>query len=356
MREKALALLREGTVIPATPLALDANRKLDEKCQRLLMQYYLHAGSGGIATAVHSTQFEIRDPGIDMFEPILQIVAEEITQYEQNTGRTVIRVAGACGNTAQAVREAETARKHGYDAVLLSPGGLQSLTEDEMVERTRQVGEVLPVIGFYLQPAVGGRRFSYGYWEKICALDCVTAIKAAPFNRYMTLDVVRAAALSHRSADISLYTGNDDNIVSDLISTWRFASGGKTFEKSFVGGLLGHWSVWTHNAVQLFQRCKQEKAQGTVSAELLRIAADVTDCNAAFFDTANSFHGCIPGLHQVLQRQGLLQGTWCLNPQETLSAGQADEIQRIYEAYPHLNDDAFVAQHLDKWKKTVGLM
>lgn len=354
MRTQALQLLRQGTVIPATPLALDKNYKFNEKRQRLLMQYYLHAGSGGIATAVHSTQFEIRKPEVALLKPVLEIVAEEIARYEEKTGRTVIRIAGVCGPEEQAVKEAELAKQLGYDAVLLSPGGLGSATEHELIERTRSVGAVLPVIAFYLQPAVGGRQFSYEYWQQICNVNSVVAVKAAPFNRYMTLDVVRAAATSARSSEISLYTGNDDNIIVDLLSTYKFTENGKNYEKSFVGGLLGHWSVWTHTVVALFEQMQQVK-NGEISKKWARLANEVTDCNSAFFDTRHNFAGCIPGLHEVLRRQGLLEGTWCLNQHEVLSAGQMQEIDRVYNAYPHLHDDAFIARHLAEWKENVGL-
>lgn len=349
--EKALGILKKGTVIPATPLVLDENREIDEKGIRLLMKYYLNCGVGGIATAVHTTQFEIRKPEIALFDPILKIVSEEIDGFEKKNNKVIVKVAGVCGAAEQAVREAETAKKYGYDAVLLSPGGLNSLSEAELIERTARVAEIMPVIGFYLQTAVGGRVFSYDYWEKICATENVAAIKCASFNRYQTLDVVRAAAMSERSGEITLYTGNDDNIVIDLLTEYSFDKNGKTVKRGFDGGLLGHWSVWTKKAVEIFNRIKEEKGKEAVSKEMLTLAAQVTDSNGAFFDTANNFSGCIPGLHEVLRRQGLMKNIYCLNPEETLSKGQAEEIDRVYRAYPHLNDDKFIADNIEAWKK-----
>lgn len=347
--EKALQKLHEGTVIPANPLALDENRQFDEKRQRAVVRYYLDAGVGGLAVAVHTTQFEIRDAKHNLLEKVLKVAKEEASKFEEKTGETIVMVAGACGPKEQAVQEAELAKRLGYDAVLLSPGGLNHLSEDEMVERTKAVAAVMPVIAFYLQTAVGGRVFSYNYWERICDVDNVVAIKAAPFNRYYSLDVVRAAALSKRADEITLYTGNDDNIVLDLISSYQFTVNGKTYEKSFIGGLLGHWSVWTKKAVELFEKCKAVRGMDSIPYEMMTLANEVTDTNAVFFDTANGFKGCIAGLHEVLRRQGIFKGTWCLNPDETMSEGQLEEIDRIYKAYPHLNDDEFVKENLNKW-------
>ncbi len=347
--ETALQKLHEGTVIPALPLALDERREFDPVQQRVLLRYYLNAGAGGIAAAVHTTQFAIRDPKIALFEPLLALASEEIGRYEEESGRVIVKVAGVCGPTEQAVREAEIAARYGYDAVLLSPGGLPGYTEDDFVERTRQVARVLPVIGFYLQPSVGGRAFSYGYWQKICGIPNVVAIKSAPFNRYQTLELVRAAALSPRRDEIALYTGNDDNIVIDLLTEYAFTQDGVTYRKRFVGGLLGHWAVWTRKAVELYEELKQYRGCGEIPAELLRRAAEVTDCNSAFFDTANQFAGCIAGIHEVLRRQGLMKGIWCLDPEEGLSPGQSEEIDRVYRMYPHLNDDDFVRDHLSDW-------
>lgn len=347
--EEALKKLAAGTIIPATPLALDENRCFDEKTQRLLMKYYLASGVGGIATAVHTTQFEIRKPEVALFEPILRIVSEEIDKFEKENGTVIVKVAGVCGKTEQAVAEAQLAKKYGFDAVLLSPGGLNDMSEDYMIERTRAVSEIMPVIGFYLQTACGGRQFSYNYWERVCAINGVVAIKCASFNRYSTLDVVRAAALSGRGDDLTLYTGNDDNIVIDLLTQYEFEKGGKTFVKGFDGGLLGHWSVWTKKAVEIFNKTQTEKKNASISTDMLKLAAEVTDTNSAFFDTAHNFSGCIAGLHEVLRRQGLMKNIYCINPDETLSEGQLEEINRIYEMYPHLSDDDFVKENIEKW-------
>lgn len=342
--ERALALLHAGTVIPATPLALNERREFDEAQQRILTGYYLAAGAGGIATAVHSTQFEIRLPQYNLFERVLRTVSEVIDEYEVKTGRVTVRVAGVCGKTEQAVHEARIAKQYGYDAVLLSPGGLNDLTEAELLARTEAVAREMPVIGFYLQTAVGGRRFSYEYWTRLCEIPNVVAIKSAPFNRYQTLDVVRAAALSSRAGEITLYTGNDDNIVMDLLTEYRFSEGGKTYQKRFKGGLLGHWSIWTRRVVELFERIKRNP---TPTAELLTLAAEITDTNGAVFDAAHNFAGCIPGIHEVLRRQGLMKGILCLNPDEVLSEGQAEELDRITAMYPHLCDDDFVKKYLN---------
>ena len=351
--EKALEILAKGTVIPATPLALDENRNLNEKGVRLLMNYYLNCGVGGIATAVHTTQFEIRQPEFNLFEPILKIVSEEIDKFEKKNDTVIVRVAGVCGPVEQAVKEAELAKKYGYDAVLLSPGGLNHLSEEVLIERTKKVAEVMPVIGFYLQTAVGGRVFTYDYWEKVCAIKNVVAIKCASFNRYQTLDVVRAAALSERSNEITLYTGNDDNIVIDLLTKYSFTKDGKTYEKSFCGGLLGHWSVWTKKAVEIFNKTQEAKNSGNITPELLTLAAEVTDTNSAFFDTANNFKGCIAGLHEILRRQGLMENILCLNPDEKMSDGQIEELDRVSSMYPHLSDDDFIKANIENWKKEI---
>lgn len=351
--EIALQKLHNGTVIPATPLALDENRNFDEHGQRLLMNYYLNCGVGGIATAVHTTQFEIRKPEIALFEPVLKIVSEEIDKFEKKNNTVIVKVAGVCGKIEQAVAEAELAKKYGFDAVLLSPGGLNDMPEEYMIERTRAVAAVMPVIGFYLQTACGGRQFSYNYWERVCATENVVAIKCASFNRYTTLDVVRAVALSDRCDDITLYTGNDDNIVIDLLTKYRFEKNGKEVIKGFDGGLLGHWSVWTRKAVEIFVRTQEEKKKDSVSAEMLTLAAEVTDTNSAFFDTAHNFSGCIAGLHEILRRQGLMKNIYCLNPEEGLSDGQLEELDRICEKYPYLSDDDFIKEHIAEWKTNV---
>jgi len=327
--------LRRGVVIPAHPLALDANRKLDERRQRALTRYYLAAGAGGVAVGVHTTQFEIRDPKVALYHPVLALAMDELRSTD------AIRVAGIVGATAQAVKEAELAARCGYHAGLLSLAALRNAGVPELIAHARAVASVIPVFGFYLQPAVGGRVLPYEFWRKFVEIENVVAIKMAPFNRYQTLDVVRAVAESGRAGDIALYTGNDDSIVADLLTPFRF--GNQTVR--IVGGLLGHWSVWTRRAVELLERVHKEPEW----PGWLTLSAEVTDSNAAFFDAANQFAGCIAGLHEVLRRQGLLAGRWCLNPAEDLSPGQMEEINRIYSAYPHLNDDDFVRRHLDEW-------
>jgi dihydrodipicolinate synthase/N-acetylneuraminate lyase len=328
--------LQKGLVIPAHPLAVTENRRLDERYQRALSRYYLAAGAGGLAVGVHTTQFAIRDPRFGLFEDVLTLAAEEMDRAV----RPVVRIGGICGRTVQAVHEAETLSRLGYHCGLLSLAALPQATEDELISHVKSVGSVIPIVGFYLQTAVGGRVLPYSFWRRFVEIEAVVAIKIAAFNRYQTLDVIRAVAESGRD-DIALYTGNDDNIVADLVTPWRFG----TRQLRFTGGLLGHWSVWTKSAVELLQRCQAEAA----SPELLQLGVEVTDCNAAFFDSANSFHGCIAGIHEVLRRQGLLQGIWCLDEGEGLSPGQAQEIDRVYRTYPHLNDDQFVAEHLETW-------
>lgn len=343
-----LAALRAGCVIPAHPLALTADRRLDEKRQRALTRYYIAAGAGGVAVGVHTTQFAIRRPDVNLLEPVLRLAAECVDEAKPD--RPFIKIAGVCGPTDQAVKEAELAARLGYHAVLLSNGGLAGWSNEQLLERTRRVGEILPVMGFYLQPSVGGRVLEYAFWRALADIPSVVAIKIAPFNRYQTLDVVRAVCESDRRDAIALYTGNDDNIVVDLLTRFRFQVGGRTVEKRIVGGLLGHWAVWTRAAVNLFERIKAvRETEAAIPQELLTVAAQVTEMNAAVFDPANGFRGCIPGIHEVLRRQGLLAGTWCLDPEETLSPGQSEAIDRVTAAYPHLTDDAFVREHLHEW-------
>ncbi|SEN13500.1 dihydrodipicolinate synthase family protein [Lihuaxuella thermophila] len=341
-------LLYEGTVIPAHPLALDESRRLDERRQRALTRYYMAAGAGGVAVGVHTTQFAIRDPDIHLLEPVLRLAAEEVQNAELD--RPFIKVAGICGPTAQAVAEAELAKELGYDLGLLSMGGLDPLSESELLDRVIAVTNIIPVFGFYLQPSVGGRTFSFQFWKEFADIPGVMAVKIAPFNRYQTLDVVRAVCFSKRRDEIALYTGNDDNIVADLLTTYRFIVDGEPVEKRIVGGLLGQWAVWTKKAVELLQEIKDTVAgRKTIPAELLTRGMEITDVNAALFDPAHDFKGCIPGIHEVLRRQGLLEGIWCLDPDEQLSPGQLAEIDRIYRDYPHLNDDEFVRRHRSEW-------
>ncbi|WPP50967.1 dihydrodipicolinate synthase family protein [Catalinimonas niigatensis] len=341
-------LLFEGTVIPAHPLALDQHRKMDERRQRALTRYYLDSGAGGIAVGVHTTQFEIRKKEFNLYKPVLQLAAEEVEKA--HLSRPFIKVAGIVGPTDQALKEAELAVDLGYDLGLVSNGGLADLSEAQLIKRTERIAEIIPVFGFYLQPAVGGKVLSFDFWKDFADIPNVQAIKMAPFNRYQTLDVVRAVCHSDRFQDIALYTGNDDNIVADLLTTYRFNIGGEIREKAIVGGLLGHWAVWTQKAVELMEEVKAIRKKGaSIPSEMLTKGIAVTDSNAAFFDAANQFKGCIAGIHEVLRRQGLLEGTWCLNPQESMSEGQKNEINRVYEMYPELNDDAFVKQNMEKW-------
>lgn len=339
--------LRAGRVIPAHPLALDANRNLDERRQRALSRYYIDAGAGGLAVGVHTTQFEIREPEFALYEPVLQL-AYEVMRSEADA--SFIKVAGISGNTKQAVAEAELAKGIGYDIGLVSLAAMKDADDATMIDHCRAVAEVMPVMGFYLQPAVGGRVLPYSFWRSFAEIEGVVAIKMAPFNRYQTLDVLRGVASSGRADEISLYTGNDDNIIVDLLSRFRFATDTGPVELEIVGGLLGHWAVWTHNVVDQLKLCQSIKQKGEgIPHEMLTLASEVTDANAAFFDVAYGFAGCIAGIHEVLRRQGLLEGTWCLNPEEGMSPGQKEEIDRVYAAYPHLNDDAFVAENLDRW-------
>lgn len=339
--------LHDGLVIPAHPLALDEQRRLDERSQRALTRYYAASGAGGVAVGVHSTQFEIREPQFNLFEKVLRMASEEVDRA--NIERPFLKIAGICGQTEQALSEADTAIGLGYDAGLLSMGGLQSLSEAQILERTARVAEKMPVVGFYLQPSVGGKIFSFDFWKEFAQIPGIVAIKMAPFNRYQTIDVVRAVCYSPRRDEIALYTGNDDNIVNDLLTVYRFMVDGKPVEKRIVGGLLGHWAVWTNKAVAMLEEIKQARQSGAIDGEWLTRNVAVTDSNAAFFDPAHGFAGCIPGIHEVLRRQGLMKGIWCLNPHETLSPGQAEEIDRVYRDYPELNDDAFVREHLASW-------
>jgi len=344
--ERLRSALLEGHVIPAHPLALTAERRLDERRQVALTRYYADAGAGGIAVGVHSTQFAIRAAGL--FEPVLRLAAETAAEAERRRGRAIVKIAGAIGRTQQAVAEAETARRLGYDAVLLSLGALREESVPELVTHCRRVGEVLPLVGFYLQPAVGGRPLDEGFWRRFLEIEAVVAVKVAPFNRYQTLDVVRALAASGRGGEVALYTGNDDAIVLDLLSD--FLAAPETRPVRFVGGLLGQWGVWTRRAVELLEAVKECRGEGGAGAlPLLALGQQITDANAALFDARNAFRGCIPGIHEVLRRQGLLAGRWCLDPHEDLSPGQAEEIDRVLAAYPHLADDEYVRENRDKW-------
>lgn len=342
----ARQLLQRGLAIPAHPLALDAQRQLDERRQRALTRYYLDAGAGGLAVGVHTTQFAIRERGL--YAPVLRLAAETARDW-MGSQRELALVAGLCGPTAQALAEARLARELGYHAGLLSLAALSDRSEDELIAHCQAVAAELPLVGFYLQPAVGGRVLSAGFWARFAAIEQVVAIKVAPFHRYRTLDVVRGLVAARAEERVTLYTGNDDHIVLDLLTPFTVMRDGAPVTVRFRGGLLGHWSVWTQKAVQLLQRCQATVAAGAVPAELLALDSRVTDCNSAFFDVANDFRGCIAGCHEILRRQGLLEGIWCLDPQEGLSPGQADALDRVCREHADLSDDEFVAANRDRW-------
>jgi dihydrodipicolinate synthase/N-acetylneuraminate lyase len=338
--EDVLAVFRAGAVIPAHPLALDASRRLDARRQRALTRYYVDAGSGGLAVGVHTTQFAIREAGL--YQPVLELAAETAAGW---TDRPLFLIAGAAGRTEQAVAEARVARSLGYHAVLLSLAAMKGEREDALIAHCEAVAAEMPLIGFYLQPAVGGIALPRSFWRRLAGIENVIGLKVAPFNRYATLDTVHGVAEAGAADRISLYTGNDDHIVLDLTVPFRTEVG----ELRFVGGLLGHWSVWVRSAVEILERCRAVRGAAHVPADLLALDSAVTDCNAAFFDVAGGFHGVIAGCHEVLRRQGLLEGRWCLDPDEDLSPGQAEAIDRVYRLYPELADDDFVAANLDRW-------
>ena len=347
LSDEVAEVLRSGSVIPAHPLALTAERRLDERRQRALSRYYLDSGAGGLAVGVHTTQFAIHDPKVGLYRDVLEIATDVVNEARTDTGRAIVRIAGVVGSTRQAVREASLAADLGYDVALLSFSALPpDAADEELHEHARAVSEVIPVMGFYLQPAVGGRPLPYEFWRDFLTNPGVVAIKVAPFDRYATVDVLRAVCDSGRCGEVALYTGNDDNIVGDLMT--QYSRGGRVAE--FVGGLLGHWAVWTGPAVRYWRRCRRWVESGEGDAgELLRLNAAVTDANAALFDASNRFEGCIAGIHLVLSRQGLMAGTWCLDENEGLTEGQEAEIDRVCFAHPELTDDEFVAENLDRW-------
>jgi len=341
--------LRRGLVIPACPLALNPERRWDERRQRALFRYYLAAGAGGLAVGVHTTQFAIRDPRYGLFRPLLELAAQEMNRADQPNDTRVVRVAGVVGRTNQAVAEAALVQNLGYHAALLNLSAMTDCSETELLAHCREVSQVIPLFGFYLQPGLGGLMLPFSFWRRFAEIDNVAAIKVAPFNRYQTLDVIRAVVEACRD-DIALYTGNDDTIVLDLLTPYRFSIGGRIVERRIVGGLLGQWAVWTRSAVEMLNECHRVTAQGgDIPAEMMRRAIELTDVNAAVFDAAHNFTGCIPGVHEILRRQGLLDSIACLDPNQTLSPGQWDEIDRVYRAYPHLNDDEFVRAHMEEW-------
>lgn len=346
--------LRRGVVIPAHPLALTSARKLDERRQRALTRYYLDAGAGGVAVGVHTTQFAIRDPRFALYKPVLELAAETVGEWEARGGARIVRIAGVIGPTRQAVAEARLAHGLGYHAGLLGLGALARATDTQLIVHARAVAREIPLMGFYLQPAVGGRKLSYAFWRRFVEIPDVVAIKIAPFNRYDTWDVVRAVADSGRRDQIALYTGNDDSIVVDLLTEYRVPGPpGTSVRLRMVGGLLGHWAFWTRRAVTLLESVQSDRwvRRGGGMAIALSLGAQITDANGAIFDAAHQFRGCIPGIHEVLRRQGLLRGRWCLDRQEELSPGQAKEIDRVCRVYPHLADDEFVRERLDRWMR-----
>jgi hypothetical protein len=344
MKSEVRRLIADGTVVPAHPLALDANRKLDPKHQRALTRYYIDAGAGGLAVGVHTTQFAIRD--VDLYRPVLELAAATAAAW---TERPLAMVAGLSGPTQQAVAEARTARGIGYHAGLLSLAAMKSASEDEIIAHCERIAREIPLVGFYLQPAVGGVILGANFWRRFAAIDNVIAIKIAPFNRYRTLDVLRGVAAAGALERIALYTGNDDHILLDLTLPFDLRDKGITTRIYFRGGLLGHWSVWTATAILQFEMCRAARGKATIPADQLALDARVTDCNSAFFDVANNFHGCIAGCHEILRRQGLMKGIWCLDPGEGLSPGQIEEIDRVCREHADLSDDAFVAANLEKW-------
>lgn len=336
-------MLSEGQVIPACPLALNPDGTWSERHQRALLRYYIAAGAGGVAMGVHSTQFAIRDPKHDLYPPLLELTADVLEATPSADGDRV-RIAGVCGELPQATQEARLAVRYGFHAALVSLTAVSRQSEAELVRHLQAITEVIPVVGFYLQPAVGGRVLSYRFWRQACEISNLIAIKIAPFNRYQTWDVVRAVIESERD-DVALYTGNDDNIIVDLLTRWEYAGR----QRDIVGGLLGQWGVWTSKAVELLDEIRVARREGSLSPAWLTRNVELTDANAAIFDAANQFRGCIPGINEVLRRVGLLPSRRCLDPDESLSDGQADELDRVTRAYPHLVDDDFVVRHRDEW-------
>ena len=348
--------LLAGQVIPAHPLALTPSRALDERAQRALTRYYVEAGAGGVAVGVHTTQFAIHDPAVGLYRPVLELaretarawLAREADALGATRPRPFVLVAGLVGDTRQAVHEAEVARALGYHAGLLSLAGMGDAPDAALVRHCRRVSETLPLFGFYLQPAVGGRTLRTRFWRALAdEVPNLVAVKVAPFDRYRTLDVVRAVAAAGRD-DVALYTGNDDSILVDLLTPFPVTVGGAPAVRRVVGGLLGQWAVWTRRAVELLGAVRAH-GDAPLAPRWLTHAAALTDANGALFDPHHNFAGCLPGIHEVLRRQGLLRGTWTLDPHERLSPGQAAEIDRVLRTYPELTDDAFVAEHRDAW-------
>lgn len=349
MTQEIKNLLKDGAFIPAHPLALNKDKSLDEESQRMLTHYYIDSGVDGIAVGVHTTQFEIRDREFNLYETVLRIASEEIEK--RKIDRSFIKIAGICGETPQALSEIDIAIKYGYHMALVSLGGMSDKTESELLDHVRILAQKIPVFGFYLQPSAGGRIFSFEFWREFMNIEGVCAVKAAPFNRYQTHDIMRAICLSDRIDDIAVYTGNDDNIIADLLTPYTCVNKqGDLVEKHFSGGLLGHWSVWTHSAVKYFKEIKIAQKTGLDYSKLLKLGTQITDANSAFFDQRNQFQGSISGINEVLARSGLMQSNLCLAEREVLSQGQREDIDRVHAAYPDLTDDSFIKDHLDYWR------
>ncbi|TVR30562.1 MAG: dihydrodipicolinate synthase family protein [Spirochaetaceae bacterium] len=347
---QARAQFDSGLVIPAMPLALSPEREFDPVGQRAVLRYYVDAAVGGLAVGVHSTQFAVRDtPGF--YQRILHFARDTVAEWAERRNRPMVMIAGICGGREQALSEARLARSCGYHAGLLSLAALKESSIEQLVAHADAVSQQIPLIGFYLQPAVGGMMLPYDFWRRFAALQNVWGVKIAPFDRYATLAVLRGIADSGRADDVALYTGNDDSIVTDLLTPFRFAGVDGVRGMRISGGLLGHWGVWTRRAVEIHQRCRKlALSEAPIPAAMLTLAAEITDMNGAVFDAAHGYAGCLPGVHEVLHRQGIFGSITCLDPDERLSPGQADEITRVCSAYPHLTDDDFVQQHLAEWR------
>ena len=339
-----LERFKDGAVLPAHLLSLKSDKSFDKHRMRALTRYYLDAGAGGVAVGVHTTQFAIRSKGL--YEPVLKQVAETVAEFGDDG---TLKVAGVTGKTEQALGEARIARALDYDAALLNVAAFAGVSEEEILTHCRAIAAVMPIIGFYLLTEVGGIVLSRDFWKQFCEIENVVGIKVAPFNRYRTLDVAHGIVQARAEHRVSLYTGNDDHIVLDLLTPMAVPRGKEMVEVRFRGGLLGHWAIWTKKAVEIFERIKNISKGDSVPMELLALDSIVTDCNRAIYDAQHDFRGCIPGCHEVLKRQGLFEGTWCLDPNEVLSPGQAQLIDQVYLDYPDMNDDEFVRANLNRW-------
>jgi hypothetical protein len=351
MPEKSVfTKLHEGCVIPAHPLALTPQNKLDERCQRALTHYYLAAGAGGVAVGVHTTQFAIHDPKVGLYRPVLELAAQTASSFSQSSKSQPILIAGLVGDTERAVREAQLAVELGYHLGLLSLTALRGRSVDELIEHARRLADVIPIMGFYLQSTISHMVLPKDFWSRLVEIPNVRAIKIAPFHRYQTLDVLEAVAQSGRRDEIALYTGNDDNIIADLLTPYVFRTEAGEVRLRIVGGLLGQWACWTKKAVENLDAIHGLRAAGSpVPHEMLTTAAQLTLANKAIFDADNNFAGCIPGISYILQRQGLMSHLGSLDPADRLSPGQTENIDEIIRLYPHLTDDEFIRVDLDAW-------